>query len=91
MAYAAEMKDGIVQQVLAMPDDCDAVEFATQLFGGTWLQTSFNGTIRKNFAGIGYLYDEARDAFIAPEPEIHLGLDEKTCQWIVPISVIEIE
>ena len=84
MAYVAEMKDGIVQQVLAMPDDCDPVEFANGLFGGTWLQTSFNGTIRKNFAGIGYSYDETRDAFIAPEPEGHIGFDEQTCRWIMP-------
>ena len=84
MAYVAEMKNKIVQQVLAMPDNCDPVEFATELFGGTWLETSFNGTIRKNFAGIGYTYDSARDAFVPPEPEIHLGLNEETCQWILP-------
>jgi hypothetical protein len=52
--------------------------------GGTWVKTSYNGTIRKNFAGIGYSYDEQRDAFIPPEPINNLGLDETTCQWIVP-------
>ena len=52
--------------------------------GGTWIQTSYNNRIRFNYAGIGYSYDEIRDAFIPPEPEGNLGLDETTCQWIVP-------
>jgi hypothetical protein len=53
--------------------------------GGTWVKTSYNGNIRKNFAGIGYTYDEVRDAFIAPEPEGNLGFDEETCTWIMPV------
>ena len=52
--------------------------------GGTWIKTSYNNNIRFNFAGIGYSYDEARDAFIAPELEGNLGLDEATCRWIMP-------
>jgi hypothetical protein len=52
--------------------------------GGTWIQTSYNGNIRKNFAGRGYTYDQVRDAFISPEPEDAIGFDEETCQWIVP-------
>ena len=52
--------------------------------GGTWIKTSYNGNIRFNYAGIGYSYDEARDAFIAPEPEGNLGFDETTCSWIMP-------
>ena len=47
-------------------------------------RTSYNGNYRKNYAGIGYSYDEVRDAFIPPEPLGHLGLDEDTCQWIMP-------
>jgi hypothetical protein len=58
--------------------------------GGTWVKTSYNGTIRKNFAGIGYTYDSTRDAFIPPKPEpMELGgikydfiLDETTCLWV---------
>jgi hypothetical protein len=53
--------------------------------GGTWLKTSYNGNIRKNYAGVGYIYDETRDAFIAPNPECHPGLislDEETCRWV---------
>ena len=52
--------------------------------GGIWVKTSYNGNIRFNYAGIGYTYDEVRDAFIAPEPEGNLGLDETTCRWIMP-------
>ena len=52
--------------------------------GGNWIKTSYNGKIRYNFAGIGYTYDEVRDAFIAPEPEGNLGFDEETCTWIMP-------
>jgi hypothetical protein len=53
-------------------------------FGGTWIKTSYNGTIRKNFAGIGFTYDQTRDAFIASEPDNQIGFDEETCRWIVP-------
>ena len=52
--------------------------------GGNWIKTSYNNNIRFNYAGIGYFYDEVRNAFIAPEPEGNLGLDETTCQWIIP-------
>jgi hypothetical protein len=47
-------------------------------------RTSYNGNIRKNYAGIGYSYDPIRDAFIAPEPDNAIGFDEDTCRWIVP-------
>jgi hypothetical protein len=52
--------------------------------GGTWVKTSYNNNIRKNYAGVDYSYDEARDASIAPKPECHpdlITLDEQTCQW----------
>jgi hypothetical protein len=53
-------------------------------------RTSYNGKIRKNFAGVGFTYNQTLDAFIAPEPENHDGFDEKSCQWIIPIVVSEI-
>ena len=52
--------------------------------GGTWMKTSYNGTIRKNYAGAGFTYDEIRDAFIAPKPDNAIGFDEDICQWILP-------
>ena len=47
-------------------------------------RTSYNHNYRKNYAGIGYTYDEERDAFIEPKPNKDAVLDEETCQWIVP-------
>ena len=49
--------------------------------GGTWVKTSYNGTIRKNYAGIGYTYDKKRDAFIPPQCHQIAILDEDTCKW----------
>jgi hypothetical protein len=49
--------------------------------GGTWIKTSYNATIRKNYAGIGYTYDEVLDAFIAPKCHNEATLDPKTCLW----------
>jgi len=50
--------------------------------GGTWVKTSYNGTIRKNYAGIGYIYDKKRDAFIPAKCHAIAVLDEETCRWI---------
>jgi len=52
---------------------------------GVYLKrTSYNGNIRKNYAGIGYTYDATRDAFIPPKPFNSWVLDEATCQWQAP-------
>jgi hypothetical protein len=51
-----------------------------------WKQTSYNNNFRKNYAGIGYTYDEGRDAFIAPKPYNSWILNEDTCQWVAPID-----
>lgn len=63
------------------------VEFCQQLFGTDtrWIQTSYNGNIRKNYAGIEYTYDPNRDAFIPPQPQGDgWYLDEETCRWRNP-------
>jgi hypothetical protein len=54
--------------------------------GGTWVQTSYNSNIRYNYAGIGFTYDENRDAFIPPQPYDSWVLDEDTCLWVAPIA-----
>ena len=69
-------------------NETKGIEFCVCLFSGNWIQTSYNSTIRKNFAGIGFTYDSIRDAFIAPEPVGNLGFDEQTCQWIMPEAEI---
>jgi hypothetical protein len=67
--------------------EAKGVEFLVSLFGeSNWKQTSYNATIRKNAAGIGYTYDPDRDAFIPPQPFPSWLLDEQTCQWHPPIQ-----
>jgi hypothetical protein len=66
------------------PNGDEGYQWLIDNLGGTWIKTSYNGKIRYNFAGIGYSYDEDRDAFIAAEPDNAIGFDENTCRWIVP-------
>ncbi len=71
-------------------------KYLHDMFGGTWLRTSYNtyggvhklgGTpFRKNYAGIGYTYDAAKDAFIPPQPWPSWTLNEDTCQWEAPTA-----
>lgn len=61
------------------------IDFCVAHYGGTWIQTSFNASFRKNYAGVGYTYNADLDAFIAPKPDLATGFDEQTCQWIVPV------
>ena len=65
-------------------DGLDTETYYAQGTDYTVKRTSYNGKIRKNYAGVGYIYDEVRDAFIAPEPEGNLGFNEETCRWIMP-------
>lgn len=89
MAHFAEInKNNIVIRVIVVPDEQEirGLDFIAKDLGlgGNWKQTSYNNKIRKNYAGIGFMYDEIRDAFIAPEPEGNIGFDEETCRWIMP-------
>ena len=62
------------------------IDFLVSLYGsGTFKQTSYNGNFRKNYAGIGYTYNENRDAFIAPQPYPSWTFVEDTCQWTSPV------
>lgn len=60
------------------------VAFCQSLFGGNWKQTSYSGSMRKNYAGVGSRYDETRDAFIPEQPFPSWVLDEATCRWEAP-------
>jgi hypothetical protein len=90
MAHFAKIENGLVTQVIVVGDEYQEMysEWRKE-FGEIWIQTSYNNNIRKNYAGIGYTYDEVRDAFIAPKPDNATGFEENTCQWIVPEVEIE--
>jgi hypothetical protein len=64
------------------------IAFCQSLFGADtrWKQTSYNGSFRRNYAGIGFTYDEPRDAFIPQQPFLSWRLDEETCQWVPPVA-----
>jgi hypothetical protein len=63
------------------------IDFLTNIYGwAIWKQTSYNNNIRKNFAGIGYTYDEDRDAFIPKKPYNSWILNEQTCNWEAPVA-----
>ena len=94
MAHFAILKAGnIVEQVVVVSNDIATTEqagsdFINKLFNtrDVWKQTSYNNNIRKNFAGIGYQYDQTRDAFIAPKPYNSWVLNEQTCLWEAPVA-----
>ena len=84
MSHWAEIdKTGLVLRVLVgdnnEPDEGQAF---MESLGGTWVKTSYNGNIRKNYAGAGYTYDADRDAFISPKCHNEAVLDEATCRWV---------
>jgi hypothetical protein len=89
MALWAEVDENNVVTQVAVGDSRQAdggYQWLVDNLGGTWLETSYASTTRKNYAGIGYAYDEARDAFIPPKPYLSWVLDESTCQWVPPIA-----
>jgi len=69
--------------------EAKGADFCRGLFGGTWVQTSYNSNFRKNFAGAGYTFDSDRDAFIAPQPYKSWVLNEETCRWTAPVPMPE--
>jgi hypothetical protein len=98
MAHFAKIDENkIVQQVIVVTnEDCGNLEFPeSETIGqsfinsiglnGVWIQTSYNGNFRKNYAGMGYTYDESRNAFIPVKPYPSYILNEDTCQWDAPI------
>lgn len=62
------------------------LEFISTIFEGRFIQTSRNCNFRKQFAGVGSIYDEQRDAFITKQPHPSWILDEETCLWVAPIE-----
>jgi hypothetical protein len=101
MAHFAKLNENnVVTQVVVIDNkdtaDVNGVEkehigaaFCEKLFGGAWKQTSYNGTIRKNYAGIGYTYNAEIDAFVPPQPYASWTLNNDTAQWEAPVPMPE--
>jgi len=99
MAHFAQLNaENLVTQVIVVANQDTAdqdgveneaigIEFCTNLLGGTWKQTSYNGNIRKNYAGVGYKYDKDLDAFIPPQPFASWTLNNETAQWEAPVDM----
>ena len=98
MAHFAKLENNVVTQVIVVSNQDIlneqgqeseelGIKFCSNLLGGTWKQTSYNGNIRKNYAGIGYTYDESRDAFIPIKPFASWLVDEPTAQWKAPVAM----
>ena len=99
MAHFAELDaNNVVTRVIVVGNkdtsDANGVEkeyigkaFCERLYGGNWVQTSYNGSIRKNYAGIGYTYNSDIDAFVPPKPYASWVLNNDTTQWEAPIPM----
>ena len=99
MAHYARLNlENIVEQVIVVSNDDEQIDgieveekgiaFCQKLTGyQNWKKTSYNGTMRKNFAGVGSFYDATRDAFIPPKPFPSWVLDEENCRWIAPLPM----
>lgn len=98
MAHFAELDaNNVVLRVIVVDNkdtaDANGVEkehigaaFCERLFGGNWKQTSYNGNIRKRYAGIGYTYNSVRDAFVPPQPYQSWTLDDDA-NWQPPVAM----
>ena len=103
MAHFAQLDDSnqVIQVIVVNNSDtldgngqeseAVGIVFCQSLFGADtrWAQTSYNSSIRKNYAGIGFTYDAGRDAFIPPQPYPSWVLNEATCQWEAPVPYPE--
>jgi len=84
MAHYAKVENTLVTQVIVA--EPEFFETFVDSSPGEWIQTSYSGSIRKNYAGVGYTYDATRDAFIPPKPYPSWTLVEATCQWTAPVA-----
>lgn len=100
MAHFAQLdENNVVTQVIVVNNnelldengveqEAKGIVFCQSLFGETthWVKTSYNASIRKNYAGIGFIFDESKNAFIPPKPYPSWVLNETTCTWKAPIE-----
>jgi hypothetical protein len=90
--YAFLDENNLVTEVIAGVDETELIEgkepaiWYAEFKGQTCIRTSYNGNIRKNYAGVGFTYDEELDAFIAPKTFESWALNKETCQWEAPVA-----
>jgi len=93
VAHFAEIdENNVVLRVVVVADEHepDGANWCVEFFGGgIWVQTSYNDTIRNNFAGIGYVYDPDLDAFISPQPYPSWALNQESARWEPPTPMPE--
>jgi len=84
MAWYAKVENNIVTDVLYLVDNKDS-DWLYREYGGTWLKCTEDGSIRKCFPNVGYVYDSQTDSFTPPKPFNSWILNETTCNWDSPI------
>ena len=99
MAHFAKLdENNVVTQVIVVDnkditdphtgqeDEILGIAFCKKLLGGNWKQTSYNNNTRVRYAGIGYSYNAALDAFVPPQPHASWTLDNDTADWVSPLG-----
>ena len=99
MAHFAKLdENNVVTQVIVVDnkdvtdphtgqeDEILGIAFCKKLLGGNWKQTSYNNSMRVRYAGIGYSYNAALDAFVPPQPYTSWVLDNETADWVSPLG-----
>jgi hypothetical protein len=87
MSHFVKVIDGaVVDGIVATQAEINSERYGDAFL---WIQTSYNGNFRKNYAGVGYTYDPQRDAFIPPKPYSSWILIEDTCLWEPPVPMPE--
>jgi len=85
MSIFAKVENGVVTDInVADQEYIDALPDKA-----LWVETAMDGSIRKNYACIGHMYDQERDAFIGPKPYPSWVLNEQTCRWEAPVPIPE--
>lgn len=84
MGIYAKVNNGIVEKVIVANEDF--FDTFVDDTAGTYIETKEDGSIRKNYAGIGFSYDATRDAFIPPQPFTSWVINETTCLWECPVA-----
>jgi len=84
MSYFAKIENSIVIKVIVA--EAEFFDTFVDDSAGEWIETKMDGSIRKNYAGVGFSYDAVKDAFIPPKQYESWTLNEDSCQWEAPVA-----